>query len=654
MKSKIQKTLSIPLNISLKKILKAPFKPFIDKIKLKKEKQIIDDYLNNLFNNKVNYFDLQFDFFVGNKIIPNNVEIQNICSHYFDLLGSGLVKVAFNTTYNGFLGFNYSTPLIIAEHDDFNELLPREHKDKSKILRTFISSGYESIDWFVDFRSGYRWSLDYYKHIKYGNKEGVDIKVPWELARLQHLFDLSLCCRFVDNNQKSALKQEIVNQLFDFISHNPPFHGPNWISPMEVSIRSVNIIFSLFELKRNKLDIDHEVLQHIYTYLWACYRYLLLNNEWNDGLRNNHYMANLLGLTLLSKFFEQDKLSNIYDKLYIKFRTELQYQFFDDGGNFEGSLPYHFFSFEIIFWLTEFFKDKLKDDIQSQERLSDILNFNNTFNNYSIENIQIGDNDSGKILSFNCLINCNYNFIVLSNILRKHIVNNNITQYKKSIFNDFGIIILKQEQLSLILSIGRKAQSGKGGHNHNDSQSFILLYDDEPFVVDPGTFVYTASAKYRNLFRSAEYHNKVCEFASNDLNEDYSSLFWFNDKKLDYFFHENESKKFVEIENKKLSIKRSISIDNIEVIINDIIEKEYNNLISSFHLHPNCKVEVINPKHLRILNNKKELHFHSSHDINIEDYSYSPEYGKFVKSKKIVIYIKNRYLRKLQYTFKIT
>lgn len=654
MKSKIQKTLSIPLNIALKKILKAHFKPFIDKIKLKKEKKIIDENLNNLFKNEVNYFDVQFDFFVNNTIIPNNVEIQNICSHYFDLLGSGLEKVAFNTTYQGFLSLNYSTPLDIVNLDKLIELLPSEHKERSRILHSFISSDYEPIDWIVDFRSGFRWTLDYYKFLIYGNKEGVDIKVTWELSRLQHLFDLSLCCRFVDDNQKSALKQEIVNQLLDFISLNPPFYGPNWISPMEVSIRSVNIIFTLIEIKRNKLDIDNEILQYIYNYLWACYRYLQLNNEWNDGLRNNHYLSNLLGLTVLSKFFEQDKVGNIFDKLYIKFRTELQYQFFDDGGNFEGSLPYHFFSFEIIFWLTEFFKDKLKDDTQSLARLSHILNFNNTFNNYSIENLQIGDNDSGKIINVKCLNNFNYNYFLLSNKLHNYVVNISNKHNNMSIYNNFGVLILKQEQLSLILSIGRKAQSGKGGHNHNDSQSFILFCDNEPFIVDPGTYVYTASAKYRNLFRSGTYHNKVCEVVPNDFNEDYSSLFWFNDNKLDYFYQENESKKFVEVENKKLSIKRSILIDNKEVIIDDIIEKEYNNLISSFHLHPNCQVEVINSKHLRIHNNKKELHFHSSHDINIEDYSYSPEYGKRVKSQKIVIYINNKNLRKLHYTFKIS
>ena len=52
---------------------------------------------------------------------------------------------------------------------------------------------YEPIDWQVDFKSGYRWSeKTYYKFIKYGHKLGVDIKVPWELSRMQYLIQLAL------------------------------------------------------------------------------------------------------------------------------------------------------------------------------------------------------------------------------------------------------------------------------------------------------------------------------------------------------------------------------------------------------------------------------------------------------------------------------
>ena len=69
-----------------------------------------------------------------------------ICEHIFDLLGSGLKKLS-----------------------------PQ-------------GEGYQPIDWHSDFKSGYKWNPGtFYRDIRYGNVEGVDVKMPWELSRFQHL-----------------------------------------------------------------------------------------------------------------------------------------------------------------------------------------------------------------------------------------------------------------------------------------------------------------------------------------------------------------------------------------------------------------------------------------------------------------------------------
>ena len=67
---------------------------------------------------------------------------------------------------------------------------PANLKESRRIWR-MIHSGYEPIDWQLDFKSGFRWSeSDWYKQIPFFTPDisrGVDIKVPWELARMQHL-----------------------------------------------------------------------------------------------------------------------------------------------------------------------------------------------------------------------------------------------------------------------------------------------------------------------------------------------------------------------------------------------------------------------------------------------------------------------------------
>jgi uncharacterized heparinase superfamily protein len=48
-----------------------------------------------------------------------------------------------------------------------------------------------------------------------------------------------------------------------------------------------------------------------------------------------------------------------------------------------------------------------------------------------------------------------------------------------------------------------------GTHTHADLLSFELAIGDTTFLVDPGSYVYTASIKERNRFRGTAYHNTL-------------------------------------------------------------------------------------------------------------------------------------------------
>jgi uncharacterized heparinase superfamily protein len=50
---------------------------------------------------------------------------------------------------------------------------------------------------------------------------------------------------------------------------------------------------------------------------------------------------------------------------------------------------------------------------------------------------------------------------------------------------------------------------GRGSHGHNDALSIEVSACGVPFIVDPGTYLYTANLPERHLFRSTAYHSTV-------------------------------------------------------------------------------------------------------------------------------------------------
>jgi hypothetical protein len=76
-------------------------------------------------------------------------------------------------------------------------------------------------------------------------------------------------------------------------------------------------------------------------------------------------------------------------------------------------------------------------------------------------------------------------------------------------FPDAGLYVMRRNDRYLLASCGRVGTEGIGNHKHNDLLSFELYAGDKAFIVDPGTYVYTRDAAWRNLFRSTAYHNTV-------------------------------------------------------------------------------------------------------------------------------------------------
>ena len=74
-------------------------------------------------------------------------------------------------------------------------------------------------------------------------------------------------------------------------------------------------------------------------------------------------------------------------------------------------------------------------------------------------------------------------------------------------FPDAGVYIMRGGDAYLAVDAGTNGQGGMGGHAHNDTLSFEFAFGGRPWVIDPGTYLYTADFEARNQFRSSRYHN---------------------------------------------------------------------------------------------------------------------------------------------------
>jgi uncharacterized heparinase superfamily protein len=78
-----------------------------------------------------------------------------------------------------------------------------------------------------------------------------------------------------------------------------------------------------------------------------------------------------------------------------------------------------------------------------------------------------------------------------------------------SAFPDAGTYIMRSRDLYLCFNASDAGINGRGSHGHNDALSIEVSAQGTAFIVDPGTYVYSADLDERHKFRSTAYHSTV-------------------------------------------------------------------------------------------------------------------------------------------------
>jgi hypothetical protein len=281
--------------------------------------------------------------------------VKMYCEHRFDLLGSGWVKNSYASTAMGLEGKIYRMNLPIAEFDknaNWLEFVVRKaHVTKSREIFNLIDDEYKPIDWQKDYKSGYRWSSKtWYKRQKYGVNQGADIKVPWELARMQHLPQMAIFATLLPDNKDHLIK-EFKNQVLDFIATNPPQMGVSWTCTMDVAIRAANILlaFDIFRQVDSDKILKNDFIRVLEQSMYQHGRHIINNLEYSRELTSNHYLSNICGLAFIASYLECTPEIDCWLAFSVQeLISEMQKQFYEDGGNFEASTSYHRLSSEMM------------------------------------------------------------------------------------------------------------------------------------------------------------------------------------------------------------------------------------------------------------------------------------------------------------------
>lgn len=545
----------------------------------------------------------------------------NIRSHEFNLLGSDNVKVSYENMSLTFEGVS--------------------HQIQPNKPNLFCSSDvYKPIDWHCDFKSGYRWSnKDTYNKVrkKSDGVKGVDIKVPWELSRFQHL---SVLIKAYELTKDKLYLDEVILQITDWILNNKSYKGANWTCTMDVSIRLANWSIALDYIEKF-YEIPKNIKKIFLTSFKDHIKYIMFNLEWTNRLTSNHYLSDISGLYVALLYFDKYKFLKRWSKNQLE--KEIFKQSYSDGMNSESSTKYHrlvleLFTFPLLFAKKDF-SQKYLDRV---EKMFEFI-FWIRKNDGSVP--IFGDNDSGLFFYYSSR---QKNDLTYFDKLYEDIYNRKI-DFKKyqgiKIFKESGITLYKKDKIHLAIANMPNGQNGNGGHCHNDKLSFELTIADKPVFVDPGTYVYTPLPISRNQYRATSSHNTVSVENSEQNRFIKNNLFSFSHdvdtitNKLDHvsedMFRYSGTHNGYQRDGNDYVHERKFEVTNNNITIYDEIVSEHNNIncFATFLIPKKYFKQVVGNKVISELINIK----FSSNDINYtEDIRFANEYGE-LKEQLITI-----------------
>ena len=388
------------------------------------------------------------------------------------------------------------------------------------------------LDWTGDFKNDVTWPMSFFRDIQVQDAgRRSDIKVPWELSRLQWLAPVAQAY-LIDGDEKYA---EFARDVLEsWMASNPYARGPNWAVTMEPAMRifTWTWLFHVFHATAAWSDriFRTRFLACLYEHSVFCSRYLE-----DFGINGNHLTADAGALVFSAEFFPQSVETQKWgDTGWRILVSEIFKQVLDDGVDFEGSVSYHRMVAELFLWPARYRKVKEKGVPELYcERLRKMASFSAAYSGSDGVAPLWGDADDGRPFILGAQEPFQHGYLPAliylaldeavqacppANAVGEIIWSLGTAAWEKATaarvreprsvqFPIAGHYIMAGGDAQVFIDCGPVGYGGRGGHGHNDCLSFDARLAGVSVVSDSGTYAYTEDFTARNLFRSTASHN---------------------------------------------------------------------------------------------------------------------------------------------------
>lgn len=391
----------------------------------------------------------------------------------------------------------------------------------------------DEINWQRDPVSESVWPLDYHRDVRLARSDGSDARVLWEVNRLSHLITLARAYALTKDERYT---DELFAQLRGWQEQNPLGRGANWACAMEVALRAMNLL-AVFELLRRSPQFDEARLTMFLRMFDMHGAHIRRHLEFSYISTSNHYLSDVVGLLWLGLMLPELEAAAEWRAFGLReLLSEMDKQVLSDGADFEASTGYHRLALELF--LQSFLlcrTNAVEIDDEYWRKLRAMLEYVRAYLRPDGRAPLIGDTDSGQILPISQHSADDHAYVlalgaVVFNEPRFKLAHmpqevlwllgqEGVRVYEKlattdedvssQAFPEAGTYVMREGDLYLLLNASGNGLNGRGSHGHNDALSIEVSACGRPFIVDPGTFVYTSDLRERHLFRSTAYHSTV-------------------------------------------------------------------------------------------------------------------------------------------------